>query len=100
MRDDNNSKSVRRRMPTPIAVSSLLDTAVSSSLAARLREGRIWEFWPRAVGNQIAHRAQPIAFRNGTLTVAVTGSAWMQQLTFLKGEMKEKLNTLLGEDMV
>lgn len=66
----------------------------------RLEEGRIWLVWDAAVGRQIAAKARPVSFRDGTLTVAVVSAPWMQQLTFLKKGILEKLNERLGRELV
>jgi hypothetical protein len=92
---------VRPKMPRPVSVSLLLDGAIAGTpLAQRLREGTIWNVWDKAVGEQIAQRAQPVAFRSGILTVIVDSPPWMQQLTFMKQQIVEKINTALGEELV
>lgn len=91
----------RPKMPRPAAVSSLLAAALHGTPAeARLKEGAIWQVWDKAVGKQIADRARPLAIRGGILTVAVSSAPWMQQLTFLKKGIVEKLNKALGEPLV
>lgn len=91
----------RSRMPRPRPVADLLMEALRGKPAERrLKEGRIWLLWDEAVGERIASRARPVAFRDGTLTVAVANAPWMQQLNFLKGGIIEKLNVLLGGPVV
>ena len=91
----------RARLPYPAAVSDLL-TAVfhGTPTEKRLREGKVWLVWDSAVGSQIASRARPVGFRDGTLTVVVSSAPWMQQLNFLKRGIMERLNALLGEELV
>jgi len=69
-------------------------------LADRLREVEIWRLWPDVVGPAVASRAQPLRIINGTLTVAVSSPAWMQELRFLTAMMKEKLNDRLGAVLI
>jgi len=91
----------RSRMPHPRPVADLLAEALRGKPAERrLKEGRIWLFWDEAVGERIAARARPVAFRDGTLTVVVANAPWMQQLNFLKGGIVERLNALLGSPVV
>lgn len=66
----------------------------------RLRETKIWQVWESAVGPQIAAKAMPASFRDGVLTVRVAGSAWMQQLSLLKGQIAGQLNDAIGEPLV
>lgn len=56
--------------------------------------------WEDAVGSRIALHAVPVAFRDGTLTLAVDSAPWMQQLNYLKRELIAKVNGELGEEMV
>jgi predicted nucleic acid-binding Zn ribbon protein len=91
----------RVKMPRPMAVSDLLAAAFHGKPAERrLEEGKIWLAWDAAVGRQIAGKARPVGFRDGILTVAVASAPWMQQLTFLKRGMIERLNERLGRDLV
>lgn len=91
----------RKRKGRPTPVGELLASALQGTPAAqRLREAGIWRVWDEAVGPQIASRAQPAAIRNGVLTVTVSSAPWLQQLNFLKAELRGKLNTLLGEPLV
>ncbi|WP_250680619.1 DUF721 domain-containing protein [Geomonas sp. Red32] len=91
----------RPRMRRPAAVSDLLSTMLKGTPAeTRIREGRIWGIWERAVGSRIANHAQPSAFRDGTLTVTVDSAPWMQQLSFLKRELILKVNDALGYTLV
>ena len=52
------------------------------------------------MGRQIAAKASPVSFRDGVLTVAVVSAPWMQQLTFLKNGIMDKLNERIGRDLV
>jgi hypothetical protein len=91
----------RARLPYPAALSELLAGVFHGTPAGkRLREGKIWLIWDKAVGKQIANRARPVNFRDGTLTVAVSSAPWMQQLSFMKKGIMEKLNAVLGEEIV
>lgn len=88
-------------MPRPQPMADLLDSVFSGTpTASRLREGKIWLVWDTAVGRQIAGKARPQSFRDGILTVAVANAPWMQQLTFLKRDLIQKVNDLLGENLV
>lgn len=87
------------RFPRPLG-ELLHDGLAAVGLGERLRELEIWRIWPDVVGPVVAGRAQPVRIINGTLTVAVSGGPWMQELSFLKGMMKEKLNSRLGGEVV
>jgi hypothetical protein len=61
---------------------------------------RIWRVWGDAVGPVISRAARPSYIRNGRLRVCVSDPIWLQELGFLEGEIRKKLNTLLGEERI
>ena len=69
-------------------------------MAAKLEENAVLKFWPKAVGKQIAVQTQPDSLRGGTLFVKTTSSVWVQQLHFMKEEIRQKLNELAGKDAI
>ncbi len=69
-------------------------------MAAKLEENSLFKFWPKAVGKQIALQTQPDSLRNGTLFIKTTSSVWVQQLHFMKEEIREKLNELAGKKVI
>ncbi|KAB0672408.1 DUF721 domain-containing protein [Oryzomonas sagensis] len=91
----------RTRMRFPQLLPDLLKKQIAGlGLAERLREVEIWRLWPEVVGPTVASRAQPLRIINGTLTVAVSSAAWMQELRFLTAMMKQKLNDRLGAELI
>ena len=91
----------RARMCFPQLLPDLLQKQLAGlGLAERLREVEIWRLWPEVVGPAVASRAQPLRIINGTLTIAVSSAAWMQELRFLTTMMKEKLNGRLGAVLI
>lgn len=93
------AKRTKMRFPRPLT-DLLQDELKGLGLAERLREADIWRLWPEVVGPAIASRAQPVRIINGNLTVGVSSGPWMQELTFLKGMIREKLNTRLEGEVV
>jgi hypothetical protein len=88
-------------MPFPRPLPGLIQESLRGlGLADRLREAEIWRVWPGVVGATVAARAQPLRIINGTLTVAVTSAPWIQELRFMTGMIKEKLNGSLGGEVV
>ncbi len=65
-----------------------------------LRAYDIWSFWNDEVGPAIARRAQPARFRNGILFVTVATHSWMQELQFMKDQIRDRLNLRLGATVV
>jgi hypothetical protein len=69
-------------------------------MAAKLEENALLKFWPKAVGRQIASQTQPDCLRGGTLFVKTTSSVWVQQLHFIKDEIRTKMNELAGKEAI
>jgi hypothetical protein len=69
-------------------------------MAAKLEENALLKLWPQAVGRQIALQTQPDNLRNGTLFVKTISSVWVQQLHFMKDDIRRKLNELAGKDAI
>ena len=90
-------KRPRMRFPKPVA-EFFREGLKGTALGDRLRDADIWRVWPEVVGQAIASRAAPLRIINGTLTIAVSNGPWMQELSFLKEMIKDKINlTLEGE---
>lgn len=70
------------------------------NLDTRMRGYAVWGVWDKAVGDTVAQQAQPAFVRGGILCVRCSSSAWMQQLHFMKGTIREELNRLLGREVI
>jgi len=65
-----------------------------------LKVYRIFAVWDKAVGSRIARHSQPRRFQKETLWITVDSSTWLQQLSFLSEEIREKVNDALGVPLV
>jgi hypothetical protein len=82
-------------------IKTILETLFQRrKLDSRLKGFRVFDIWEEAVGTRIARHSQPRGFRDHTLWVTVDNSIWMHQLTFLEGQIKEKLNQMMGSSLV
>ncbi len=61
---------------------------------------RAVEVWADAVGDVISAHARATRFSDGTLYVEVESPAWIQELSFLRLEIVEKLNAAVGQKAV
>ena len=70
----------------------------------RISEGmrlyRLWDLWPGIVGESLAEHARPARWQGRNLVVRVEHSAWMQELSFLKHTLKEKIDEAFPEAKV
>jgi len=62
-----------------------------------MAEHRLRENWAGVVGDQIAAHAQPDQIRFRKLFLAVDSPAWMQELSFLKPVLLQKVNAALNQ---
>ncbi|MDX2166911.1 MAG: DUF721 domain-containing protein [Deltaproteobacteria bacterium] len=95
------SRVMARRRTGPDRVADALRQVVQRiDPDRRLGAYRVWTFWAEAVGPTVAARAEPAAFRDGVLSVRVSGAAWMQELQFMQEELREQLNARLGAPLI
>ena len=63
-------------------------------------EQHLLELWHKAVGPQISAHTRTDKLKRNTLFVKVSSSVWMHQLHLLKSEIIEKINILLGKELI
>lgn len=88
---------MRRRAPRGLApaIEQLLSRVAPQSTLADIQ--RVWEV---AVGPALARRAEPVAERDGSLTVACESAVWAQEVELLGPELAEQLNGALGRPAI
>lgn len=69
-------------------------------LTDQVRRIMICQLWSRVVGKQTASHTEPDAFTRGSLRVKASSASWQNELTFLKGEIRQRLNAVLGGNIV
>jgi predicted nucleic acid-binding Zn ribbon protein len=65
-------------------------------LSERLAGWRAVAAWSEVVGEPLARKSRAVSFKDGVLLVEVEGSAWMQELGFLKSKLIARINQRLG----
>lgn len=88
------------RRSTARAGAVLRDLVARLELRERLQEYSVWPVWTEVVGELLASKAEPIRIEHGKLFVRVASSTWMQELQFLKEEIRERLNRRVGAPIV
>ncbi|NLA41157.1 MAG: DUF721 domain-containing protein [Smithella sp.] len=78
----------------------LLAAMKKRGLAGKLEENSLFKLWPKAVGAKIAAQTCPDGWRAGILFVKTTSSVWVQQLHFMKEDIRKKINELAGKTAV
>lgn len=79
--------------------------AVRSLMRARDRGGgllqaRAAEVWEDVVGPEIAHHTVGMSVRAGELNVHVDSHSWAAQLNLMSEELRDRVNSALGENAV
>lgn len=69
-----------------------MERAAPASVLARVQER-----WPAAVGEAIAREAEPVAERDGRVTVVCRSATWAQELELLAPDLVRRLNDALAE---
>jgi predicted nucleic acid-binding Zn ribbon protein len=69
-------------------------------MTSKIEENALRKLWPKVVGPQIVSKTKPDSLRNGTLFVKTVSSVWVQQLHFVKEEIRGKLNELYGKPVI
>ena len=84
-------------VPVGDVIASLM---TDGTLPYRPDDIEIWRVWKEVVGPTYAENAQPSKIRKKQLTITVTDSIWLQELTFYKEAILEKINRKLGRQAV
>lgn len=56
--------------------------------------------WPQACGRAIAAASEPVAEREGRVTIACESGAWAQELELMGETLKARLEAIVGENRV
>jgi predicted nucleic acid-binding Zn ribbon protein len=88
---------VRRHAPRPLGPTV---EALAARLAPATLLGEVQRVWEAAVGAAIAREAQPVAERDGTLTLRCASAVWMQEIDLMGPALVTELNRALGADRV
>ncbi|MFM6928723.1 MAG: DUF721 domain-containing protein [Bdellovibrio sp.] len=71
-----------------------------SPLSEQFMRWKLWAKWEEVVGPTIAKNAEPVGFQRGVLFVWVRNSAWMQQMIFLKDQIRDTINQKFENNFV
>lgn len=69
-------------------------------LAERVHQAQVFHQWSQIVGQDIARHAQPVALKNGILTVHVDHPTWHHALLPMKPLVLQRVQNLIGKTAV
>lgn len=86
-----------RRDPRPIggAFRRVVSEASPETLLAAVQTA-----WADAAGETVARQAEPVAERDGEVTIACRTATWAQELDLLQDRLRGRLNEELGSERV
>lgn len=87
-----------RRRRAPVRVDGLLARWIRrKNLAEDFSRHELAVRWGELVGDRLAKRTRPRPLADdGTLTIVVASSAWLNELSFLREELRARINERLG----
>ena len=88
---------MRRGAPRPVGAA--LD-GLTAALAPATLLAEVQRAWPAAAGEAFAGASEPVAERDGVVTVACTSAVWAQELDLLSERVLERLTAELGRPAV
>ena len=88
---------MRRRGPRPLAVA--LDR-LTAELSPGTLLAEVQRAWPAAAGEAFGSHSEPVAERDGVVTVACASAVWAQELDLLSERVVQRLNEALGRAAV
>lgn len=69
-------------------------------IARGVRERMALVLWAEVVGPAAARNTRPVLIRRGELLVQASSSAWAQELTLMRRQLADRLNTRIGDEVV
>ncbi len=98
--DPNHPKNKKRKLTLGSEVLQSLFENGKSPLSEQFMRWKLWAKWEEVVGPTIAKNAEPVGFQRGVLYVWVRNSSWMQQMIFLKDQIRDTINEKFENNFV
>ena len=84
--------------PGPIRVDAvLLNVLEKHGLREQVQRMEVLELWPEIVGEQLAQVTRARNVADAALFVEVRSSAWLMELSMMKGDFLARVNERLGD---
>ncbi len=81
-----------KRNQKPEGIASLLGKTLKSlNLESHIKRHSVWNHWDKIVGKTIAEKTWPARLIEDTLVVKVMGASWMNELSFMKRQILDKI---------
>ncbi len=103
MADEDKSFKRFRKHSKLTSASDVLQVLLQNSktpISGQFLRWKMWSQWPEVVGPTISSQCQPVGFDQGTLLIWVQHPVYIQQLSFLSEQIREKINEFVGRPWV
>ncbi|MFN0243303.1 MAG: DUF721 domain-containing protein [Planctomycetota bacterium] len=102
MRARANERPAQPQRRAPVALQSAIRSFLQSSgIAQQVRHWPVYEAWSDVLGSELARRAVPVSFANGSLCVEVESSSHLHELKAFTGEdYRRRANQRLGREEI
>jgi len=67
---------------------------------AKLYQKQIEQAWQEMMGVWVNRETKSLRVANSVLTIKISSAALREELSFMKDKIRERINTLLGEDYI
>jgi hypothetical protein len=71
-----------------------------SPLSGPFLRWKLWARWKEVVGPTIGESTEPVSYYRGTLWLWVKSSTWMQQMVFMRDDIRKTINDKMGVEFV
>jgi len=72
----------------------------SNSIGNSIAGAKLLNKWERLLPPVFCNHSKPIGIKNGELLIEVDSSPWLNEFTFLKKEIKKRLNEAIEKDII
>ena len=69
-------------------------------LSEQFKRWRLWKSWAQIVGPSLAKGSEPVDYLQGTLVIWVKSSTHMQEMNYLTGTIRDRVNEFFDETWV
>jgi predicted nucleic acid-binding Zn ribbon protein len=91
----------QRRIRAPVRIADIVNRLLARRGYAQLEQGSQWEdAWRETAGDVLARDSRPGRMNRGVLEIIVRNSTSLQELTFRKRSILQKLKAVTGNDEI
>jgi Zn-ribbon-containing, possibly RNA-binding protein and truncated derivatives len=100
-KDLSTNDELRKPRGKPQDIGSVIQRFVSDcDMALKLKKYSIFNHWEEIVGAGISSRTKPEKISRTMLYISVTNSTWANELSMMSGQLLQKINSYIGEDVI